>query len=540
MGLREILLVSGGLGLFLYGMRMMSSGLEVVAGDRMQFILRKATSNRFFGVIVGILATIVINSSTATTIMTVSFVNSGMMNLTQAIGIIMGANVGTTFSAQLIAFRLDTFAPFFIFVGAITYLFFKKASVKNTGFIILGFGVLFFGVSVMGGPFKDLAQQPGFNAFLTAFSNPFMALLAGFVFTAIIQSSSATTGLLVTLHLSGVPIPFETSAFIILGTNIGTSITTVIASIPANRESKRAALFHIMYDVIGSAVFGTLIYVFPGILVWFTETWAGPARQVAMFHTLYNFATMFLLLPFVSYIARLMERIVPIKADAPDGTYERKLLYLGTPMVGSSADALITANNAKLETVRMGRIANESFRLSTEAFFENDADKAKQSRGYVKTIEYLKRKIKAKLIEANSHAATTQDDERIQKMLTVLLEMGKVGECAEKMVRTKNRMNENGIIFSETELNELKMLSDVCNGVVNEALAAYENDDDSKLPMLKSQRKIIKSIKSACVENHMERFKGGNLKPESLAAFSDMIKRLEKGAEHAKDIAALI
>ncbi|MCL2500179.1 MAG: Na/Pi cotransporter family protein [Defluviitaleaceae bacterium] len=540
MGMREIFLVTGGLGLFLYGMKMMSTGLGIVAGDGLQGILRKATSNRFLAVIVGILATIVINSSTATTIMTVSFVNSGMMNLTQAIGIIMGANVGTTFSAQLIAFRIDTFAPLFIFVGVIMHLFFRKASIKNTGFIVMGFGILFFGVSVMGGPFKELAQQPGFNAILTAFSNPFMALLAGFAFTAIIQSSSATTALLVTLHLNGVPIPFETSAFIILGTNIGTSITTVIASIPANRESKRAAFFHIMYDIIGSTVFGTLIYVFPGILGWFTSTWSEAARQVAMFHTLYNVATMFLLLPFVTFIARMMERIIPFKADAIDETYERKLLYLSAPMITSSAAALVNTNNAKLEINRMGKIADEGFRLATEAFLENDPEKAKRARGYVKTVEYLKRKIKAKLIEANSQAVSAQEDERIQKMLTVLLEIGKISECTEKMVRTKTRMHENGIVFSEAEAGELKMLGDVCVNIVSEALTAYGNDDNTKHPTIKSQRKIVKSIKAACVENHMERFKTENMKPESLAVFSDMVKRLEKGVEHAKEIAALI
>ena len=209
--LESIFLVVGGLGLFLFGMKMMSTGLELIAGDRLQGIIKRVTSNRFSAVAVGILATIAINSSTATTIMTVSFVNSGMMNLSQAIGIIMGANVGTTFSAQLIAFRLDQVAPLFIFIGIIMYLFFKKRSIKNIGYAVLGFGILFFGVTVMGGPLKGLANNPSGNAILTTFQNPILSILAGFLFTAIIQSSSATMGILVTLHLSGVPIPFITS-----------------------------------------------------------------------------------------------------------------------------------------------------------------------------------------------------------------------------------------------------------------------------------------------------------------------------------------
>ncbi|MCL2414017.1 MAG: Na/Pi symporter, partial [Bacteroidales bacterium] len=238
--LETIFLIAGGLGLFLFGMKMMSSGIEMVAGERLQAILQRATSNRIMAVTAGIVATIAINSSTATSIMTVSFVHSGLLTLKQAMGVILGANVGTTFSAQLIAFRIDTVAPLFIFIGILLHLFAKKRKYKNIGYIILGFGVLFFGITVMSGPLRELAHNPEFNQILTTFENPLFALLAGFIFTAIIQSSSATIGLLITMHLSGVPMTFETSAFIILGTNVGTSITTLIASIPANRDSKRA------------------------------------------------------------------------------------------------------------------------------------------------------------------------------------------------------------------------------------------------------------------------------------------------------------
>jgi phosphate:Na+ symporter len=298
-----------------------------------------------------------------------------------------------------------------------------------------------------------------------------------------------------------------------------------------------------MYDIIGSTVFGTLIYIgtlnntFPDILGWFTSTWDGPARQVAMFHTLYNLATLFLLLPFVTYIARLMEKIVPVKANATDATYERKLLYLDTLMIKSPAAAGINANNAKLEIFRMGRIAKESFRLSTEAVFEDDGEKAKQVRDYIKTMNYLERKIKARLIEVNGMSVSSRENERIGKMLVVLPEIGKIGDKAGKMIKCMARMKENSIIFSDTEIRELKMLGNSSVEIVSEALDAYEKDDKSKLSMIKSQRKIIKSIKATCVENHMERFKDEHVKPEGLAVFSDIIKNLERGAEHAKDIA---
>ena len=213
---QNIFLVAGGIGLFLFGMNMMSNGLQIIAGDRLQGILKRATSTRFLAIFVGIIATIAMNSSTAVTVMTVSFVNSGLMNLSQSIGIIMGANVGTTFSAQLVAFRIDAYAPVFIFIGMVMYLFFKKRKVKNIGHTILGFGILFFGITVMGGPLREFANHPSFSAILTTFENPILALLAGFAFTAIVQSSTATTGILVGMYLSGVPIPFQTGAFILL------------------------------------------------------------------------------------------------------------------------------------------------------------------------------------------------------------------------------------------------------------------------------------------------------------------------------------
>ncbi|MCL2187685.1 MAG: Na/Pi cotransporter family protein [Defluviitaleaceae bacterium] len=534
MGMREIFLVSGGLGLFLFGMKMMSNGLELVAGDRMHGILKRATANRFLAVIVGIIATITINSSTAVTIMTVSFVNTGMLNLARAIGVIMGANVGTTFSAQLIAFRIDTFAPFFIFIGVIMYSFFKNTSVKNIGYIVLGFGILFFGITTMGQPLRALAGNPAFNDFLTAFTNPFLALIAGFVFTAVIQSSSATMGILVTLHLSGVPLSFETSAFIILGTNIGTSITTVIASIPANRESKRAALFHIMYDIIGSLVFGTLIFIFPAILAWFTTTWYEPARQVAMFHTLYNFATMFLLLPFITYIARMMEKIVPFTEAPTHALYEKKLHYLESSL--NTSPTVILAN-ARSEIVRLGKIAAENHRLSVEAFFENDISKNESIREYRKTINFLRKAIKQALINTNSLRISPQDAKRIQVMVATVNDFAKIDDQAKRILSRVKDMEDVKMDFSATTISELRRLSGIVDEVLTESLLAYENEDSTKLSMIKSHMKIVKSLKRACEESRSERLDEENYSKEKNTIFASLLKNFERSAERAKDAA---
>ena len=530
----SIFLVVGGLGLFLFGMKMMSGGLELIAGDRLQGIIKRVTSNRFLAVLVGIATTIAINSSTATTIMTVSFVNSGMMNLKQAIGIIMGANVGTTFSAQLIAFKIDQIAPLFIFIGIIMHLFFKKRMIKNIGYAVLGFGILFFGVTVMGGPLKGLADNPAFNNILTTFQNPILSILVGFIFTAVIQSSSATMGILVTLHLSGVPIPFATSAFIILGTNIGTSITTVIASIPANRESKRAALFHIMFDIIGSAVFGTLIYVIPGILGWFQTTWTEPARQVAMFHTLYNFATMFLLLPFVSQVAALMEKIVPITSDGTETIYEKKLMYLDEKTSQSPSIAVV---NAHLELSRMGRIANENLELAIEAFIDGDTEKAKKVLKNEKIIDYLSHNIAIKLIWINNMALSGYEAAKIGRMFQIVSDMERIGDHAENIAEYAVIVDENDLKFSDAAKVELSELGKRTINLAYVALDAYEQEDASMLKQIRSMEKEIDKLSVEYTDNHISRLKKASCEPKSGVIFTDMITDLERSADHANNIA---
>jgi len=533
-GLESIFLAVGGLGLFLFGMKMMSNGLELIAGDRLQSIIKRVTSNRFSAVAVGIAATIAINSSTATTIMTVSLVNSGMMNLAQAIGIIMGANVGTTFSAQLIAFRIDQFAPLFIFIGIIMHLFFKKRSVKNIGYAVLGFGILFFGVTVMGTPLKELANNPSFNAILTTFQNPLLSILAGFIFTAIIQSSSATMGILVTLHLSGVPIPFETSAYIILGTNIGTSITTVIASIPANRDSKRAALFHIMFDIIGSTLFGTLIYIIPGILSWFQTTWTEPARQVAMFHTLYNCATMLLLLPFVSQVAKVMQKIVPVRKDGIETIYEKKLMYLDEK---TNQNPSIAVLNAHQELCRMGKIANENLALAVESFIDRDIDKAKKVLKNEKIIDFLSHNIAIKLIWINNMALSGYEAAKIGRMFQIVTDMERIGDHAENIAEYTETIDNHDLKFSDAAIKEITELCELTITLANKALDVYESEDTSQIDEIRSLEKKIDKLSAKYIGNHINRLKEATCEPKSGVIFTDMITDLERSADHANNIA---
>lgn len=532
----NFLVVLGGMALLLFSMKIMSVGLELAAGDSLQTILKKATSNRFLAVIVGIVATIALTSSTAVTIITVGFVNSGLMTLFQSIGVIMGANVGTTFSSQLIAFRIDAYAPIFIFIGVIMYLFFKNKKIKNIGYVVLGFGILFFSIGVMSSPLRELSQNPEFNAMLTQFDNPLLALLVGFVFTAIIQSSSAAMGLLVTMHLSGIPLSFETSAFIVLGSNIGTSLTTVFASLPANRDSKRAALFHISYDIIGCLVFGTLIYLFPGILGWFQETWTEKARQVAMFHTLYNVATMLLLLPFVKYIAYMMQTVIPLKESEKSGKiHERKLMYLDMEIEKMPAFATVTA--ARLEVGRMGKIANENLALALEAFFEVNEEKAQRTFDNEKVINYLYHQISSKIIEINNMPLSSTDAVKVGKMLKVLSDIERIGDHAENIAEYAISMKEGSLNISEKGLEELKILGNLTYNQTVRAIIAYENEETIELPQINSFEKEIDRLSIEFAANHIERLKDKTCDPKGGAVFIDMITDLERSADHAKNIA---
>jgi len=531
----NIILAFGGLGLLLFGIKMVSTGLEVVAGDQLQVILKKATSNRFLAAIVGVIATIVINSSTAVSIITVGFVNAGLMNLTQAIGVLLGINVGTTFSAQLVAFRIDAYAPVFIFIGVAMHLFYKKKSIRNIGYAILGFGILFFSITVMSDALRVFRTHPVFLDMISAISNPVLALLVGFVFTVIIQSSSATIALLVTMHIGGVPIPFQTSAFIIFGANIGTSITAVISSIPASRDSKRTAVFHITYDIIGSIVFGTLILLVPGILTWFQATWEDRARQVAMFHTLYNVATLLLLIPFVTLLAKLMQTIIPIKQEeANNQVHERSLIYLDDKNLRTPSLAVM---NAQLEICRMGKIANENLNLALEAFFEGSTDKASKVMENEKTVDFLHQNITSKLVDITNMRLSESDARKVGDMFVILSDIEQIGDHGENIAEYTHTVNENNIVFSVEAIEELQFLSKITTELIDKALLAYEKRDKSQLQQITELENRVDELSAKFAKNHFKRLKKKLCKPKSGVVFMDMVNDLENSADCAEKIA---
>lgn len=309
MNLEDVLGLLGGLALFLYGMQMMSTGLEAAAGNRMKSILQKLTSNRFLGLVVGAIITVVIQSSSATTVMAVGFVNAGMMTLTQAVWIIMGANIGTTITGQLIALDVGAIAPLLAFVGVVLVVFFKKPQVKHYGSILAGLGVLFLGMNMMSAAMVPLRTMPAFVNLLSSFSNPLLGILAGAGFTAIIQSSSASVGILQALARSGV-IGLESAVFVLFGQNIGTCITAVLASIGTARNAKRTTVIHLLFNLIGTVVF-TIVCILTPLVPFMQSITAKPEAQIANMHTLFNIVTTLLLLPVGGQLVKLAMRILP-------------------------------------------------------------------------------------------------------------------------------------------------------------------------------------------------------------------------------------
>ena len=299
----------GGLGMFLYGMEMMSDGMKMTAGNSMRAILKKLTSNRFIAVFVGAFITMIIQSSSATTVMLVSFVNSGLLNFVQALGVILGSNIGSTVTAQIVAFKVTDYALLLIAIGSIMALFSKKDSAKHIGFVILGFGLLFYGMKVMSDTMKPLRTDPTFNIILTSFENPFLGIIAGAVFTALIQSSSATTGIVITLASSG-SITLEAGIPLILGANIGTCITALLAGLKATRDAKRVAIGHVLFNVIGVLVFCFWIPTFADLVA---QTTDNVPRQIANAHTIFNIVSTMLFIPFAPFISRTIIRYFPDK-----------------------------------------------------------------------------------------------------------------------------------------------------------------------------------------------------------------------------------
>jgi phosphate:Na+ symporter len=535
MGAKEFASLLGGLALFLYGMNMMSQGMEAAAGNKMKQILERLTTNRYLGVLVGAVITAIIQSSSATTVMVVGFVNSGMMTLRQAVGVIMGANIGTTITGQLIALDAGAIAPFIAFLGVVMVVFLKQPKVRNIGGILAGLGVLFIGMEMMSTAMMPLRDSKAFIDMMTKFSNPLLGILAGAIFTALIQSSSASVGILQALATSGA-ISFSGAVYVLFGQNIGTCITAVLASIGTGRNAKRTTIIHLSFNIIGTAVFTILCMLTP-LTSWvggFTP--ANPAAQIANMHTLFNIVTTILLLPAGNLLAKLAEKILPDVDEPEEGMY---LKYLKNTKPVTEGKIGVSAINFELthkEIARMLEIAKKNVSDSFTAFLNCDdgfIPKVEEKEEYV---DFLNREI-SKYISTNmAHESNTRGSRILSAYFKVTSNVERISDHAMNICGYSEWLKEKDVRFSQEVREEILQMQQTCE----ELLTLLLNENMEALDEL-SRVSALEQKMDDMTEDYrnrmMHRIQEGTASGEGSVLYTEMLTDFERIGDHALNIA---
>ncbi len=535
----DILGLFGGLALFLYGMQMMSSGLEAAAGNRMKRILERLTANRFLGLLVGAGITAVIQSSSATTVMVVGFVNSGMMTLKQAVGIIMGANIGTTITGQLIALDVGALAPIIAFVGVVLIVFLKKPTVHHYGQIIAGLGILFIGMTMMSDAMVPLRESEIFVQLLTTFSNPLVGILAGLVFTAIIQSSSACVGILQALAVSGL-IGLPSAVYVLFGQNIGTCVTAILASAGSGRNAKRATLIHLIFNVIGTLLFTVICMTTPLTSFMESLTPGNPAAQIANMHTLFNVATTLLLFPFGAYLAKLAERILPDKAA--DEANIQHLLYL-QPLdaarehqIGLSAIAL---NGVRRELERMADMTRENVDRSFLAVLDGNQKRLADVTEREDYIDYLNKEISKYISNMIAYEVNESDSLRISAFFKIAGNLERIGDHAINICEYTKFMEENGMQFSESAREEIREMRRV-GGYALSLVHHLDQIDDTRFAKIAAVEQQIDDMVALYRKNQIRRMHKGSCSDQACVIYSEMLTDFERIGDHILNIGEAI
>ena len=528
-----IISLMGGLGLFLYGMNLMGEGLQKSAGTKLKKIIKLLTSNLFMGVLVGTGVTAVIQSSSATTVMVVGFVNAGIMTLKQAIGVIMGANIGTTVTAQLVSFDLTGMAPVALGVGIILYLFGNKPRIKNIAEILIGFGILFTGMDFMKMAVEPLRDYQGFTDLLVTFGRyPLLGLLLGFGITAIIQSSSASMGMLVALAAEGL-VPLSAALPILYGQNIGTCVTSLLSSIGANKNARRAAMMHLIFNVLGTVIF--LIFLNKPVVSMVTS-WdpSNVARQIANTHTLFNIISVLILLPFTSLIIKLAIKLVPDRAGDIDEDETKTIKYIDDRMIETPSIAL--ANTIK-EALRMGEKAKESLNASMEALVEHSTEKIDKTYRRERLINDLQKAILNYLLKLSKAALDDDSREVVDTLFNTVNDIERIGDHAKNIAELSQVAIDSNIYFSEEGQSELDVMYNRVVSAYTYALESMRSDNvDLACKVIKMEEQVDMMEKS-CRANHMYRLNNNLCSIENGVIYLDVISNLERISDHAVNIA---
>lgn len=533
MEISVVVSLMGGLGLFLLGMKQMSDGLEKAAGAKMRSILEAVTTNRLMGTLIGILFCAVIQSSSATTVMVVSFVNAGMMTLYQAAGVIMGANIGTTVTSQLVSFNLSAYAPVFLFIGVLMTQFVKNDRVKKIGEVVLGFGVLFMGLSVMSGSMSSLKDSPQIADLLGGLKSPLLGVLMGTVITAIIQSSSVTVSILLLMAQQGLlelPICF----YIILGCNIGACMSALLASLSGKKDAKRAALIHLFFNIIGTIIIYIVLMVAGGLVLDIIMKISGsdPGRCVANAHTLFKICQVILLLPFTKGIVNLTYLAVPGEEKTEDSEYQ--LYYIGKTSMFSPTTAVI---EAVMELEHMGALAYENLNRALDALISLDEAKIEKVYAVEKQINFMNHAITDYLVKIGQMTLPIDDSKSIGALFHVVNDIERIGDHAENLADSaKNRIKDN-IAFSGSGLEELKEISAKVNTILEYSIDMFAHNSREHMQDIMELENEIDEMERKFQKNHVERLTKNECTAASGMIFSDAISGYERVADHATNIA---
>lgn len=525
-----ILPVIGGLGLFLYGMNIMGMGLQKAAGDKLKRLIEVLTNNRIMGVIVGALVTMIIQSSSATTVMVIGFVNAGIMNLTQAVGVIMGANLGTTITAQLIAFKLTDYAPLAVAIGVAIWLISSSKKSKNISEVLIGFGILFIGMDMMGAGLKPLANSPVFSDIILRLENPLLAALVGLGLTTIVQSSSASIGLLQALAGQGL-ITMNIAFPILFGENIGTTTTALISSVGANKTAKRAAIIHFLFNLIGTIIFMTLLMNPIGAFVQKLSPGDIP-RQIANAHTLFNLINVLIQLPFAGLLVKAAEKLVPGEDEK-----EGEAKYLDDRIIETPSIAL---GLAKKEVIRMGDCVGDNLNRAKKAFLYRDSKEIDNVLDQEKMVNNLEKEITEYLVKLANAPLSEDHHGDVNTLIYIVNDIERIGDHAENIVELAQDRIDNDLMFTEGAEEELEDMFSKCDLAIEKAIKAFDLKSEILARDVLELETEVDALEKENRSNHIDRLNKGQCLTASGVVFLDILSNLERISDHASNIAMYV
>ena len=537
MSVANILSMAGGLGLFLFGIRTMGDGLENAAGAKLKRMLEVLTGNRFLAVLVGFVVTAIIRSSTATTVMVVGFVNAGMMSLAQAVGVIMGANIGTTVTSLLIALNFSSVAAASVLVGVILMLASKKTVVKNLGAIFTGFGLLFLGIDMMSDSMAPLRESTGFMNFIVTVSEsplrPLFGIILGIVMTAVLQSSSASVGVLQTLAMQGL-VPLKFSVFVLFGQNIGTCLTALFSTVGAKKNSKRAAVIHLLFNLIGTGIFIIIALLTPYV-EWIEKLSPDPMAQIAISHIVFNIVSTVVMFPFAKVLVKLSCLLVPGKDDSES---EMHCKFIDDRLLNTPPFAVMQVSK---EVARMAKLARDNFETSAHALInrsDKDLDKVMENE---EIINYLNHHITSYLVKLNALDITDSDSDYIARVFHAINDIERVGDHAINLAEAAQHNIGEGLKFSDPAREELNQLCGSVVTLLERSMAAFDNQSlsDNEAKELSDLEEHIDDLTLECQDSHIFRLNRKECNTEAGMLYLNTITDFERVGDHAINIAFL-